>query len=160
MATYRRETRIAAPLDEVWAFHSRIDGLEALTPDFANLRVERVVGPDGDPDPEVLVEGTRIHLAVRPLGLPGGSFVSLITEREENDDSARFVDVMENGPLPEWRHTHTFRADGDETILTDHVRYQLPGGGLGRTLSPLGRIGFEPAFLYRHRTTKRLLERD
>ena len=42
MPTYRRTTRIAAPIDEVWAFHSTIDGLVALTPDWMPLQKARV----------------------------------------------------------------------------------------------------------------------
>lgn len=160
MATYRRETRIEAPLPAVWSFHSQIDGLEALTPGFVNLRVDRVVGPDGTPNPDELVEGSRIHLTTRPLGLPGGSFVSVITHREQDDGYAQFVDTMEDGPLPRWQHTHTFRADGDGVRLIDEVDYRLPGGSVGDLLGPLGWLGFEPAFRYRHRRTKQLLEGD
>lgn len=158
MATYRRATRIDAPLEDVWTFHSQIDGLEALTPGFLNLRVERVVGPDGDLDPPELIEGTRIELATRPLGVPGGSFVSVITHRESGDGYAQFVDTMEDGPFPEWQHTHTFQADGEGTRLVDEIEYRLPGGGFGAALGPLGWLGFEPAFRYRHRRTKQLLE--
>ncbi|MFD1526162.1 cyclase, partial [Halolamina salina] len=38
------------------------------------------------------------------------------------------------------------------------VVYRLPLGGLGRALGPLGVVGFEPMFRYRHRQTKKLLE--
>lgn len=62
MATYRRETRIEAPFEEVWTFHSTTDGLEALTPEFMNLEVGGVTGPDGDPDPDELDAGARIEL--------------------------------------------------------------------------------------------------
>lgn len=160
MATYSRETRVAAPLEEVWEFHSRVDGLEALTPSFVNLRVERVVGPDGEPNPDVLEAGSRIYLSTSPLGVPGGSFVSVITSREYDGERGQFVDRMEDGPFQEWEHTHTFRADGDGTVLRDEVTYSLPGGGVGRALSPIGWLGFEPAFRYRHRRTKQLLESE
>jgi len=39
---------VAAPIPEVWEFHSRIDGLEALTPGFLDLRVEALRIPTGD----------------------------------------------------------------------------------------------------------------
>ncbi|MFC6725517.1 cyclase, partial [Halobium palmae] len=68
MANYHRQVRVAAPLDEVWKFHSRIEGLVGLTPDWMNLRVEAVRGPDGEPDPDVLEAGSRARLSVRPFG--------------------------------------------------------------------------------------------
>ncbi len=159
METYRRETRVRAPLSRVWEFHSTTDGLEALTPDWMNLRVESVTGPDGGADPEVLVEGSRIEATVRPFGVgPRQSWISVIREREDGDGSAAFVDTMEDGPFPHWRHTHTFFADGDATVVRDHVAYELPLGALGRAVGPLSWIGFEPMFRFRHRRTKDILE--
>lgn len=159
MATYRRRARVAAPLEVVWEFHSRIEGLEALTPGFMNLRVERVEGPDGRPDPELLEAGARIDMSLRPFGIgPRQSWTSVIDDRGEGDGEAWFVDSMEDGPFPIWQHTHRFSARGDGTVVDDQVRYVLPGGPLGRAASPLSRVGFEPMFRYRHRKTRELLE--
>ncbi|WP_254840338.1 SRPBCC family protein [Natronomonas marina] len=159
MATYTRETRVEAPLEEVWAFHSTVDGLEALTPDFMNLEVRAVTGPDGDPDPEVLAAGSRIDLSMRPFGVgPRTEWTSVITERSEEEGAAMFHDVMEGGPFPVWEHTHRFFADGEATVVSDRVEYELPGGALGRAVSPLGWVGFEPMFRGRHRKTRELLE--
>jgi ligand-binding SRPBCC domain-containing protein len=159
MAVYRKETRIAAPLEDVWEFHAQIDGLEALTPGFVNLRVDRVVGPDGTEPPEKLVAGSEIEMSVQPLGVgPRQPWVAEIVEREHDGDTAYFVDTMADGPLPSWRHTHTFTADGDETVMLDEVRYRLPGGSIGDIAGPFGVIGFEPMFRYRHWKTKQLLE--
>jgi ligand-binding SRPBCC domain-containing protein len=159
MPVYERSTRVEAPLDEVWAFHSRITGLEALTPDFMNLRVERVVGPDGERDPEILVPGTRIEMAMRPFDVgPRQTWTSVITEREEYDGAAYFHDTMEDGPFPEWEHTHLFYADDGGTRVRDRVKYRLPGGPLGRLAEPFGDVGFEPMFVGRHRATRRKLE--
>ena len=157
MARYQRRTRVAAPLDEVWAFHSRIDGLEALTPGWMNLRVEAVRGPDGEADSAVLETGTRIQLSVRPFDVgPRQSFVSRIVAREEGDGTARFVDDMVDGPFRHWEHTHRFFADGDETIVEDDVEYAFPLGDV--VLGPLSVVGFEPMFRYRHKKTRELLE--
>ena len=159
MPVYERETRVRAPLDAVWSFHSRISGLEALTPDWMHPRVEHVVDADGNPDPDVLDPGTQIRMSIRPLGVgPRRRWVSRIVEREETPGAARFVDVMDRGPFPRWRHAHRFFADGEETIVNDRVEYALPLGPLGRTVDPLARIGFDPMFRYRHRRTRELLE--
>ncbi|WP_266079791.1 SRPBCC family protein [Haladaptatus caseinilyticus] len=157
MATYQREVWVDAPFDEVWRFHSTTDGLEALTPKWMNLRVEEVRGPGGESNPDVLEAGTQIRLSLRPLGVgPRQRWVSTITRREEDDGSAIFQDEMNDGPFPEWTHTHQFHAGNGKTLVRDRVEYRFPA--LGETGSPLAKVGFEPMFRYRHEKTKELLE--
>jgi len=159
MATYSRLTRVSAPLADVWDFHSRVSGLEALTPDWTNLRIESVTGPDGEADPEILETGSEIRMSMRPFGVgPRQRWTSVIVSRESGDERASFRDEMRGGPFAKWVHTHRFVADGAETIVEDEVEYELPGGPLGRSASPLAVVGFEPMFRARHRKTKRLLE--
>jgi ligand-binding SRPBCC domain-containing protein len=159
MATYERSVRIRAPLETVWEFHSTEAGLVELTPGWAGLEVEATRGPDGEPDPAVLTEGSALELAVQPLGLgPRQRVVSEIDHRERGEGHAVFTDVMHDGPFEHWAHTHRFVADGEATVLTDSVEYELPLGALGRALGPLAVVGFEPMFRYRHRRTKALLE--
>lgn len=161
MPTYTRRSRVDAPLADVWAFHSRIAGLEALTPGFMNLEIEAVRGPDGSSDPELLIQGSEIDMSMRPFGVgPRQRWVSVITERQEKSGVAWFRDVMQDGPFPTWEHTHRFRADGERTVLEDELEYQLPLGLLGRVVGPLGVVGFEPMFRDRHRRTRTVLERE
>jgi ligand-binding SRPBCC domain-containing protein len=160
MSTFEREIRVATALPEVWDFHSRITGLEALTPEWMNLVVEEIRGPDGEFDPEILEAGAEIDLAMRPLGVgPRQSWTTRITEREENEDSAFFRDVMEDGPFARWVHSHYFYADDGGTRIRDRVEYRLPGGELGDLAGPFAVVGFEPMFRYRHRETERLFGR-
>ena len=159
MATYQRRTRVAAPLQEVWAFHSTAEGLEALTPEFLHLEVDRITGPDGRADPEVLEAGSTVEASIRPFGVgPRQEWTSRILERTEGDGAAMFRDEMTSGPFPRWEHTHRFFADGDETVVEDRVEYEFPGGPLGAAASPLGVVGLEPMFRHRHRRTSELLE--
>ena len=96
---------------------------------------------------------------MRPFGVgPRQQWTSVITEREPGDGTAMFRDTMEGGPFAEWEHTHSFYADGDGTVIHDHVEYQLPFGPLGRTLGPLAVVGLEPMLRDRHGKTKTLLE--
>lgn len=155
MATYSRRTRIAAPLSEVWDFHSRVSGLEALTPEWMGLRVEAVRGPDGESAPETLDAGAQIRMSIRPFGVgPRRRWTSRIVAREEGDGSAMFRDDMVDGPFETWVHTHRFFADGDGTIVEDEVEYELPCGPFGRAASPLAVVGLEPMFRDRHRRTR------
>ncbi|SDJ74357.1 Ligand-binding SRPBCC domain-containing protein [Halovenus aranensis] len=159
MHTYERSVRVAAPFEEVWEFHSTEKGLEALTPDWMGLEVESVTGPDGEPEPDVLETGATIDASVRPFGVgPRQRWCSEIVARERSDGSGFFRDTMHDGPFPEWEHTHNFYADGDETVVRDHVEYELPLGPLDGLIGPLAVVGFEPMFRYRHRRTQTLLE--
>ncbi|QLD88137.1 SRPBCC family protein [Natronomonas salina] len=159
MATYHRRTRVAAPFADVWRFHATADGLEQLTPAFLNLEIERVTGPDGEVDPEVLDAGSIVEASIRPFGVgPRQDWTSHILERTEDDGAAMFRDEMREGPFPHWEHTHRFFADGDGTVVEDRVAYELPCGPLGRAASPVGVVGLEPMFRHRHRRTKELLE--
>ena len=163
MPSYVRETVVDAPLDDVWGFHSQIRGLEALTPDWMGLRVERVIGADGEPDPDRLDAGSEIALSMRPFDVgPRQHWTSVITEREHGDDTAFFRDEMVHGPFDRWVHTHAFFADGPETVVRDHVEYELPLahrlGKLAVATVPFSQAGFEAMFRQRHRTTKAQLE--
>jgi ligand-binding SRPBCC domain-containing protein len=160
MPVFEREVRVSAPLDAVWEFHATADGLVALTPDWMHLRVEETRGPDGEPDPDELDAGSVVNSSIQPFGIgPRQRWVSEIVARDRGDHEAMFRDVMTEGPFPEWEHTHQFRAAGDHaTIVHDRVEYELPGGQLGKLVGPLGFIGMEPMFRFRHRETKQLLE--
>ena len=159
MQTYRRTIRIPASIDEVWAFHSTIDGLQRLTPEWMNLRIDGVEGPEEATDPELLVEGSQIRMSIRPFGVgPRQRWTSRITDRTPDGDasvakSAQFVDEMEGGPFRTWEHTHAFYADGDQTLLVDTVNYRLPLGSLGDIAGPFAKVGFEGMFRDRHRRT-------
>lgn len=159
MPVFDRQTRVRAPFETVWDFHSRSEGLEALTPAFMRLRVERVVDSDGELDPEYLYEGTRIDATVRPFGIgPRRGWTSVIVDRNVSESAASFVDEMVDGPFPHWQHTHSFYGDGSETLIRDRIEYELPFGILGRVAGRFGEIGFEPMFRYRHRKTREVLE--
>ncbi|MFC4986386.1 MULTISPECIES: SRPBCC family protein [Saliphagus] len=163
MATYERETRIRAPLERVWEFHSRVSGLETLTPAWMELRVESVIGPDGEREPAVLDVGSEITLSIRPGGVgPRQHWTSVITEREREDGVAYFRDEMVDGPFDRWVHTHSFFADGRETVCRDRVEYELPSllGPLGERCPSVTGLGFEPMFRGRHAKAKAVLERE
>ena len=118
MATYRRRSRIRAPLEAVWEFHSTTDGLEALTPNWMGLTVSSVHGPDGELDPEKLVEGTEISMQSKPFGVfPQSRWISRITHRREGEGYRMFRDDMLGGPFELWIHTHEMYGDGTETVL-------------------------------------------
>lgn len=157
--TFERRTRVNAPFEAVWEFHSTGAGLEALTPDWMHLEIASVTGPDGVPDPDELYAGSTLEASIRPFGVgPRQHWTSEIVAREQSAGSGFFRDRMVDGPFREWEHTHLFYADGEATILRDRVEYSLPLGPLDRLFGPLAVVGFEPMFRHRHRQTRTLLE--
>ena len=159
MAVYERATRIDAPLSEVWAFHRHPDGLVELTPDWADLRIESIRGPDGESDPDELVVGTEVEVSVRPFGVgPRQRGTTRFVEVECGEETAHFRDVMVEGPFARWDHLHRFVADGDRTQLLDRVHWAMPGGLVGEGVAALGWPGLAVVFWYRHRRTRELLE--
>ena len=83
---------------------------------------------------------------------------SEIVERRVGDGSAQFRDRMVDGPFASWNHTHAFYAGDGDTIVRDRVEYELPGGAPGRVVARAMVLGMAPAFRYRHRKTRELLE--
>lgn len=158
MAVFERSVSVRAPLDKVWAFHTTVGGLEAVTPDWLDLRLESHVDPDGDPRNGELVEGGEVTLSIRPLGLgPRQYWTSRVTRRERGEERGELVDEMVDGPFPRWQHTHRFETTPEGTRLTDRVEYELPLGPASG-LSGLAWPGFAVVFAQRHRATKRQLE--
>lgn len=157
MATYRRATVVDASIDAVWAFHSGIDGLRALTPSWSGLEIESVTGPDGTVNPEMLEVGTDIEMRVRPLGrLPGPDWTSRITRRERDGDRAVFRDTMLDGPFDQWEHTHRFLAVEGTTVVYDELAYELPRPA--RVATPVVHAALAALFAYRHHRTRAILE--
>lgn len=153
MATFRWTSVLDVPFERVWDFHSRIDGLDALTPAWVGLSVDSIHIPPGGPE-DVLVPGSEITLSARPLGvIPGGTWRSRITDRRESADSAMFQDIIVDGPLEEWTHTHRFDALPYGTLIHDTVEYALPVPGTDQLMKP----PLAAYFAYRHHRTARVL---
>lgn len=131
----RREQILEAAVEDAFAFFSRAENLEAITPPWLRFRIV-------SPTPIEMGTGTVIRYRLRLHGIP----VSWLTRIEEWDPPHRFVDRQIRGPYALWHHTHTFKPIGENrTRMIDVVRY-------GHRLGPLGTIG-------EHLIVKRDLER-
>jgi hypothetical protein len=134
-----RVTRIDAPLDKAFAFFSFHRNLQEITPPWARFRIAACPS-------DRLHEGDRIEYRFRVFGLPM-RWTARITAYRENEI---FADFQERGPFRYWLHTHSFRADGDATVMHDHVEYELPFGFVGRWFGArLVRKRLEAIFDYR-----------
>jgi len=145
---FQKETRVAAPPEEVFAFHEQPEALERLMPPWEPVKI-------AEPPPSIQV-GSRAVFE----GRLGPMSIRWVAEHTEYDPPRRFADRQVSGPFASWYHAHEFLDDGEGgTILRDTVEYELPGGVLGKLLGG----GFterklQKMFDYRHRVTKEAVE--
>jgi ligand-binding SRPBCC domain-containing protein len=112
---------VPRPLEEVFAFFSRAENLEAITPDWLKFRVVSV-------EPVPIQKGTLIEYKLKLHGIP----LHWTSQIVEWNPPHKFVDLQLQGPYKLWRHTHVFTAEGGNTRIHDEVLYSLPLGLLGR----------------------------
>ncbi|MEP7303992.1 MAG: TIGR01777 family oxidoreductase [Acidobacteriota bacterium] len=115
----RTRTVVQAPIDETFAFFSKAANLGLITPAAMQFSIEGQVPP--------MSEGATIDYRVRVGPVP----VRWRTRITRWEPSRRFVDLQESGPYRLWWHEHTFEADGDVTVMEDHVYYSPPFGFVG-----------------------------
>ena len=143
-----KESRIAAPPDEVFAFHESPGALERLTPPW-----EKVALVEGGGS---LKPGSRVVLETRlgPIRL------RWVAEHTEYEPGRMFADRQVSGPFSRWYHRHWFLDDGaGGTLLRDEVEFEPPFGPLGRWLGGgFLRSKLQKMFDYRHEATRRIVE--
>jgi ligand-binding SRPBCC domain-containing protein len=119
--TLRREQVLEAGIADAFAFFSRAENLEAITPPWLRFRITSEL-------PAELGAGTLIRYRLRLHGIP----IDWLTRIEEWEPPQRFVDRQLSGPYAYWHHTHTFEPiDERRTRMTDVVRYAHRLGPLG-----------------------------
>ena len=147
MHRLQRTQRIPKPINEVFEFFADASNLEAITPPFLKFRILT-------PLPIEMKEGARIEYALSLFGVPI-RWKTLISTWEEG---VQFVDEQTSGPYSLWIHRHTFKADGDETVMEDTVDYKEPFGPLGQIAHLLFvRYTLKQIFDYRARIIEKLL---
>jgi ligand-binding SRPBCC domain-containing protein len=137
---FHSEQWVDRSLEEVFAFFSDANNLEAITPRQLNFRILT-------PGPIRLEAGVRIDYQLTLYGVP----VKWATLIERWEPPHEFVDVQLRGPYRVWRHTHRFQAEGLGTRMIDDVAYELPLGPLGRLVEALW-ARREVARIFAHRT--------
>ena len=145
-----RSVEIAAPVEDVFAFHLDTRNAALISPaDTTILGVEGVFP---------VQTGSVVTMRMRQR--PSPFAVRWRVRIEEVRAPERVVDVAERSPFAAWRHEHLFAPAGEgRTLMTDRVTYRLPAGPLGRLADRLFlRRKLEAAFEERHRRTRTLLE--
>jgi len=142
----RAEQYVPRPLAEVFAFFSKAENLEQLTPPWLHFQILTV-------DPTPVQKGTLIRYALRWRIFP----IRWTTEITEWEPPHRFVDLQLKGPYKLWHHEHRFISEGDGTRITDEVQYMLPFGILGSIAHALKvKRDVETIFAYRTNAVNRL----
>ncbi len=116
MRTVIRESTINRPIEEVFAFFSKAENLNLLTPE--KLRIKILT-----PLPIKMSKGTLIDYKIRLGGLP----FKWRTEITLWEPPVKFIDVQAKGPYKVWIHEHLFRANGSSTVMIDKVDYISKG---------------------------------
>ncbi|WP_036483505.1 SRPBCC family protein [Myxosarcina sp. GI1] len=147
MLHFEYSSAIDAPIEAVWQFHERQDILDILTPPWQPVTVVR---HEGGLNVGAISE-FRLNLGFVPI-----KWVAKHTECQPN---CLFTDIQIEGPMQSWQHRHQFTSEGDKTILTDAIAYEIPGGWLAELL-----LGWwvdsrlKEMFRYRHEVTKKECE--
>lgn len=147
MHTYylTRDLWLPRPIDQVFAFFSRPDNLQVITPGWLDFRMaER---------PNELAAGALIRYRSRWHGLP----IRWSTEISKWNPPHGFVDRALSGPYAMWNHQHSFVAERGGTVVRDSVTYALPLGWIGMVAHRLWvRRDVERIFDYRAEKMKQL----
>lgn len=144
-----QEQRVARPRGEVFAFFSDAGNLERITPPELGFNILT-------PRPILMAPGTLIDYRLTLFGFR----FEWQTRIETWDPPHSFSDTQVKGPYKDWIHTHRFREDGSETIMTDEVRYRLPLTPLGDITYPVIRFQLARIFAHRRRVIEELLVDD
>ena len=138
-----RRTRIAAPADVVFNWHTQPGAFERLAPPWE--RVEVVERRGGVRD------GGRIVLRMKT----GPFSQRWVAVHRGYVPGRQFRDVQVSGPFARWKHTHLVTPDGPSAcLLEDRIEYALPMGTIGRRVGGgFVRRKLQRLFEYRHRVT-------
>jgi ligand-binding SRPBCC domain-containing protein len=107
------------PVAVVFPFFGDARNLDMLTP--PSLRFEIT-----SPGPIEMRAGAIIDYRIRLHGIR----MRWRTRISVWEPNRRFIDEQLRGPYLEWIHTHAFEPVDGGTLMSDTVRYRVPGGAL------------------------------
>ncbi len=143
-AIFEKTSRIEAPVEEVFSWHTRLGAIERYSPPWDPIRVLFRTGGI-EKDAEVVIR-------MKAGGIPY-RWHARHTDYEEN---RLFRDRQVRGPFSEWIHTHEFEPDGSSAcFVRDLIHYRLFSHPFRESLSyKLIENKLSAIFAYRHRTLK------
>ncbi|MDM8516055.1 TIGR01777 family oxidoreductase [Desulfobacterales bacterium HSG16] len=135
---FTKKSRINAPVEEVFKWHSRPGAIERLSPPWDPLRV---ISRQGG-----IETGAKVVLEIKAGPVP----IKWVAEHTGYEENRYFKDEQRKGPFARWIHTHLFEPDGnDACFLEDHIEY-APLFSSGMITAPFIEKKLERIFNYRH----------
>lgn len=141
---FTKRSRIPAPVELVFGWHTRPGALERLSPPWDPIKViERKGG---------IEKGAQVVLQMKAGPIP------YLWKAQHIDyvENQMFRDRQIHGPFASWTHTHLFESDGPNAcFLEDQIEFSLPFHPLGNFFgATFVHQKLEAIFQYRHTTLK------
>lgn len=149
MPVFEKQSRIEAPVKELFNWHNRPHAFERLTPPWEKVKVvERQGG---------IQDGGKVVLEMQQ-GPFRHRWVAVHGDYVEGN---QFVDEQVQGPFAKWVHTHRMLPETETTsLLNDHIEYRPPLGFLGEAAAGgYLRKKLDRLFAFRHARTQNDLKR-
>lgn len=143
---------IPRPMEEVWAFFSRPENLNAITP--ASMSFEIL----SDIQEIEMYQGMIIQYKISPfLGIK----MDWVTEITHIVEGQYFIDEQRFGPYALWHHQHHFEAVDGGVQMEDILHYKVPYGPIGTIADALlVDQQIESIFQYRYGAIEKLFAPD
>jgi uncharacterized protein (TIGR01777 family) len=147
LRSFRKRSRIQAPVEEVFRWHANVGAIERLSPPWDPLEMVSKKGG--------IAPGARVVMKLRAGPLP----VMLTWEARHTayEENRFFEDRQVKGPFAHWVHRHIFEPaenDPQASYLEDRIEYALRLGSLGDVLgAPMVAKRLAQIFHFRHDTT-------
>jgi ligand-binding SRPBCC domain-containing protein len=139
-----REQWVPRPLDEVFAFFSRPENLQLITPPWLHFAMVET--------PRELTVGSLIRYRLRVHGVP----IRWASEITVWNPPHGFVDRQLSGPYALWNHEHRFASLNGGTTMQDRVRWALPLAWAGMLVYGIVKRDVEKIFDFRAQKMKEI----
>jgi ligand-binding SRPBCC domain-containing protein len=118
MLQFQKSSLMPASVEQVWALHAQLNQLQRLVPPWQPVQIVQL--------PEQVKIGAIAEYRIW-LGLLPVPWVNVITAASPD---LYFTEQQQIGPLRSWQHHHQFQGQGNATLLTDTIHFELPGADL------------------------------
>jgi len=139
--TFTSRQWVPRQVEEVFEFFSESKNLVAITPEAFEFKLISQSTPR-------MQVGTQIECKMKVHGVT----LKWRLRMDEWVPNRRFTDRQLQGPYSVWSHSHFFEPVQGGTLITDRIRYRLPGGFLGKAIAGgLARRDVEKLFEFRRK---------
>lgn len=112
MGNFSHTTTYNYPMEAVIAWHKRAGALTRATPPWAGfVSKDKAIKKGAQSEINVAFPGSK--------GLLKRKWTALITDIQERS----FSDIMLEGPMEAWEHTHSFLETANHTVARDEIKY-------------------------------------